>query len=143
MSVMSSSLALSRPLHLEDGRCLRTLADAGELVLSLTPEEQAQPRWQAVVSELIGEIRSGEPDHVPAVTDQIARALTEPPFGSVRLADSAPAPLPAAIPLPAQAPDIAPRAESQPRRYAVIAGSEFLSILAVVLTTGVMLLGRP
>jgi hypothetical protein len=150
MSVMSSSLALSRPLLLEDGRCLRTLADAGELVLSLTPEEQAQPRWQAVVSELIGEIRSGEPDHVPVVTDQIARALSEPPFGSVRLADSAPASLPAAIPLPAAAPDIAPRAapdiapraESQPR-YAVIAGCEFLSILAVVLTTGVMLLGRP
>jgi len=41
---MFTSLALSRPLTLEDGRCLRTLADAGEMVLSLTPDEQAQAR---------------------------------------------------------------------------------------------------
>ena len=146
---MTSSLALSRPLVLEDGRCLRTLADAGELVLSLDPEEQAQPRWQAVASELIGEIRNGRPDHVPAITDRIARALSEPPLGSVRLADSAAPPRPAAASMlaaaapvvalpvvasPPAAPMGAAPAASITSRYALTAGSEFLSILAVILT---------
>jgi len=139
---MSSGLALSRPLLLEDGRCLRTLADAGELVLSLTLEEQAQPRWQAVVGALIFEIRNdqSDQDHVAVTTDQLARALSEPPFGSVRLAESAAAPLSDALPVPVP---VAPPARSESSaRFSVIAGSEFLSILAVVLAAGVMLLGR-
>jgi len=152
---MTSSLALSRPLVLEDGRCLRTLADAGELVLSLDPEEQAQPRWQAVASELIGEIRNGRPDHVPAITDRIARALSESPLGSVRLVDSAAPPKPAVASMPAAASMLAaaapvvalPVVASPPAapmgaapvasitsRYALTASSEFLSILAVILT---------
>jgi len=160
MSVMFTSLALSRPLTLEDGRCLRTLADAGEMVLSLTPDEQAQARWQAVVGALIFEIRSDQEDqgHVAAVTDQVARALSEPPFGSVRLVDSTAAPLSPTLPFSAPvplsaaspAPVTAPRPASAPAstltaerasRSGVIAGCEFLSILAVVLTTGMMLLG--
>ena len=143
---MSSGLALSRPLLLEDGRCLRTLADAGEMLLCLTTEEQAQPRWQAVVGALIFEMRNdqSDQDHVAATTDQLARALSEPPFGSVRLADSAAAPLAVAVSLPAVSLPAAPPPQSErPARFGVIAGCEFLSILAVVLTAGVMLLGRP
>lgn len=139
---MSTSSVLSRPLLLEDGRCLRTVADASEIVLGLTPDEQAQPRWQAVVAALISEIRSDQAEPVPAITDQIARALSEPPFGSVRLANGAATSLPAATAVPAAAPAPAARAESPPR-FGVIAGCEFLSILAVVLTTGVILLALP
>src|SRR5262245_12963607 len=117
---MSPGEALSRPVLLSDGRCLRTLADVGNLVLSLKPEEQAQPRWKSLVDVLIAEIRSGQPDDLPVVTSQIERALIEAPFGSVHLAAAGPA-----------QPSIEPASY-----YGTVSSSEFLSILAVGLLAG-------
>jgi hypothetical protein len=119
--------ALSRPLLLADGRCLRTLADAGKMIVSLGLDEQAQPRWQALAQTLIAEIRTGQTDHVAVITAQIERALSEPPFGSVRLAERK------AL---AHSVDRAPD-------YGAVASSEFLSILAVALTAGMIALALP
>jgi hypothetical protein len=127
---MSSSLALCRPLLLEDGRSLRTLADVGDLILHLTPEEQAQPRWQALVQALIEAIKSQQDDRLSSITDQTERTLREPPFGSVRLA-------------PGLAAVVSEERTSEERASSigVIAGSELLSIVAVGLTAGVIALG--
>ena len=121
---MSSLTSLPRPLLLADGRCLRTIVDAGNMVLGLTPEEKAQPRWQAVTNNLISAINSGRSDQAHVIAWQLERALTEPPLGSVRLA-------------PAVAPARAPLAH----RFGAIASSEFLSLLAVGMITGVIVLG--
>src|SRR5262245_59876482 len=127
---MSSSLALRRPLLRADGRSLRTLADVGDLILHLTPEEQAQPRWQALVQALIEAIKSQQDDRLSSITDQTEHTLREPPFGSVRLA-------------PSLAGDVSDERTSEQRASSigVIAGSELLSIVAVGLTAGVIALG--
>jgi hypothetical protein len=123
---MSTGTSLPRPLLLDDGRCLRTLADAGNMVLGLTPEEKEQPRWRAVTGNLITAINSGRSDQISLVTWQIERALTEPPTGSVRLA--------AAIPS---------QPSARARILATTASSEALSLLAVGLVAGLFALALP
>ena len=120
---MSTGTSLPRPLLLDDGRCLRTLADAGNMVLGLTPEEKEQPRWRAVTGNLITAINSGRSDQISLVTWQIERALTEPPIGSVRLAAAVPSKPPPRV-----------------RTSATTACSEVLSLLAVGLTAGLIAL---
>jgi hypothetical protein len=44
---------LLRPIKLEDGRTLRTLADAHDVILQLPEKELRRPKWQALVSLLL------------------------------------------------------------------------------------------
>jgi hypothetical protein len=48
---------LLRPIRLEDGRTIRTLADAHDLILQLPEEELRTPQWQALVDLLLSATR--------------------------------------------------------------------------------------
>ena len=139
---MRPDAALSRPLFLSDGRCLRTLADARKMVLTLTPEEQAQPRWQALVQALITDLKTDDADHVATLTSQLEQALSEPPFGSVRLAQKALA-APDNEASVIEASVIEATGIKRPPDYGVVTSSELLSLLAVGLLSGMIALALP
>jgi hypothetical protein len=44
---------LLRPIRLEDGRTIRTLADAHEVILQLPEKELRRPKWQALAGLLL------------------------------------------------------------------------------------------
>jgi len=44
---------LLRPIRLEDGRTIRTLADAHNVILELPEKELRRPQWQALVGLLL------------------------------------------------------------------------------------------
>jgi hypothetical protein len=44
---------LLRPIRLEDGRIIRTLADAHDVILQLPEKELRRPQWQALVGLLL------------------------------------------------------------------------------------------
>jgi hypothetical protein len=44
---------LLRPIRLEDGRTIRTLADAHDVILDLPEKELRRPKWQALVGLLL------------------------------------------------------------------------------------------
>jgi hypothetical protein len=44
---------LLRPIRLEDGRTIRTLADAHDVILQLPEKELRRPKWQALVGLLL------------------------------------------------------------------------------------------
>jgi hypothetical protein len=48
---------LLRPIRLEDGRIIRTLADAHEAILQLPEKELRRPQWQALVDLLLSATR--------------------------------------------------------------------------------------
>jgi hypothetical protein len=48
---------LLRPIRLEDGRTIRTLADAHNAILQLPEEELRRPQWQALVELLLSATR--------------------------------------------------------------------------------------
>lgn len=83
---MSWSSRMSKPLVLEDGRILRTLADARAMVLALPEREQTTRRWQMLAGLLLNAAKAGHDGLTGVATSQIERVLSEPPFGSVVLA---------------------------------------------------------
>jgi hypothetical protein len=44
---------LLRPIRLEDGRTIRTLADTHDVILQLPEKELRKPQWQALVGLLL------------------------------------------------------------------------------------------
>jgi hypothetical protein len=44
---------LLRPIRLEDGRSIRTIADAHDVILQLPDKELRRPKWQALVGLLL------------------------------------------------------------------------------------------
>jgi hypothetical protein len=47
---------LLRPIRLEDGRTIRTLADAHDVILQLPEKELRRPQWQALVGLLLSAV---------------------------------------------------------------------------------------
>jgi hypothetical protein len=71
---MSWKKELPQPIRLKDGRELRTLSDAGELILRLPDTLQANPKWTYATELLMQAARSGEKTHIADACAQLMRA---------------------------------------------------------------------
>jgi hypothetical protein len=49
---------LLRPIRLEDGRTIRTLADARDVILQLPEKKLRRPQWQALAGLLLSAVAS-------------------------------------------------------------------------------------
>ena len=76
---------LTKPLPLTDGRVLRTLDDAEQMILLLSVSERATSPWQRAAGMLKVAVLTGRDDHVSLATSQVELALNTSPFGSVLL----------------------------------------------------------
>jgi hypothetical protein len=76
---------LRRPLHLSDGRSLRTLDDARAFIASLPERDSRHDKWQGLRSLLFSAAQSNNAAMVAIVTDRLAEALRSPPFTVARL----------------------------------------------------------
>jgi hypothetical protein len=82
---MSLRTRLSKPLFLSDGRCLRTIGDAIEVVLEMPEQALAAPAWAQVPDPLKTACFSGQDDDAARATAQLEAALNTSPFGELRL----------------------------------------------------------
>jgi hypothetical protein len=74
LSVVSWSSALTFPITLRDGRGLRTLGDAGELISSFDVGRERHS-WNQYAAELLMKAAEDD-DMIEAATVQVLRALT-------------------------------------------------------------------
>jgi hypothetical protein len=84
---MSLRTRLSKPLFLSDGRCLRTIGEAIEVVLETPEQALTAPAWVAVPDLLKTACFSGHDDDAAHATGQLEAALSASPFGDVRLVE--------------------------------------------------------
>ena len=84
---MSLRTRLSKPLFLSDGRCLRTIGEAIEVVLEMPEHALAAPVWTRVPDPLKTACFSGHDDDVAHATAQLEAALRASPFGELRLVE--------------------------------------------------------
>jgi len=84
---MSLRTRLSKPLFLSDGRCLRTVGDAIEVVLEMPNQALDASEWRQVPRLLKAACFSGHNDDAARATSRLEAALSTAPFGDVRLAD--------------------------------------------------------
>jgi len=84
---MSLRTRLSKPLFLSDGRCLRTVGDAIELVLEMPNHALDASEWTQVPRLLKAAFFSGHDDDAAHATSRLEAALSAAPFGDIRLAD--------------------------------------------------------
>jgi hypothetical protein len=78
---------LRHPITLADGRTLRTLSDARDMVLSLPQKDQLLQKWQRLADLLMRTARADNASLTAVTTAQIEETLRWPPYGTVRLAD--------------------------------------------------------
>lgn len=78
---------MSKPLFLSDGRCLRTIGEAIEVVLETSEQALTAPAWVAVPDLLKTACFSGHDDDAAHATGQLEAALSASPFGDVRLVE--------------------------------------------------------
>ena len=69
------SRKLPRPIYLNDGRTIGTLAAARDLMLSLSPLRQSDRHWQDAAALLLQAAHIGRLDPVRDAGAQVARAL--------------------------------------------------------------------
>ena len=69
------SRKLPRPIYLNDGRTIGTLAAARDLMLSLSPLRQSDRHWQDAAELLLQAARIGRLDPVRDAGVQLSRAL--------------------------------------------------------------------
>jgi hypothetical protein len=79
---------LRHPIHLADGRILRTLADAHDMVLSLSERVQRMPKWQQLASLLMAASKANNFSLTAVVTGQIEETLKWAPHSTARLVDT-------------------------------------------------------
>lgn len=72
---MSWSDPLASPITLRDGRVLRTLKDAGELLICFSEDIQAHAWVQYAAQLLVAAAKSGRPVGIEQATLQVQRAL--------------------------------------------------------------------
>ena len=66
----------TEPIRLSDGRSIVTLAQARDLILSLTDAQQQRPFWSYAVVLLLAAADSGEASDIQDAVRQLLRALT-------------------------------------------------------------------
>ena len=84
---MSWASRLRHPIHLADGRTLKTLSDARDMILALPENEQRDRKWQRLADLLLAAANSGNADFIAILTGDIEETLRRPSFGTARLAD--------------------------------------------------------
>lgn len=84
---MSWASRLRHPIHLADGRTLKTLSDARDMILVLPEKDQRDQKWQRLADLLLAAANSGNANLIAVLTGKIEETLRHPPFGTVRLAD--------------------------------------------------------
>jgi hypothetical protein len=84
---MSLRTRLSKPLVMSDGRSLRTVGDAIEVVLEMPNHALAASEWTQVPRLLKAACFSGDDDDAARATSRLEAALSAAPFGNARLAD--------------------------------------------------------
>jgi hypothetical protein len=77
---------LRKPIHLKDGRTIKTLSDAKYFFLSLPARDQQLPKWQRLAGLLASAAKTSHPELLSMVTDRLEDALKHPPFTIARLA---------------------------------------------------------
>jgi hypothetical protein len=76
---------LRRPLHLSDGRTLKTLDDARAFVGSLPERERQYDKWISLSALLLSAAQSDNPAMVAIVTNRLSDALRLAPYTIARL----------------------------------------------------------
>jgi hypothetical protein len=66
---------LRKPLHLTDGRTIRTIADARDMILALPDRDQARPQWQSLDGLLVSAAHSANPTLIASITNRLRDAL--------------------------------------------------------------------
>lgn len=72
---MTWSRKLPRPIYLNDGRTIGTLAAARDLMLSLSPQRQNDPHWLDAAALLLQAARVGRLKPVGEAGAQVSRVL--------------------------------------------------------------------
>lgn len=72
---MPWSSPLTTPITLKDGRTLRTLRDACDMLVGLNDRSQANPWCQYAAELLLAAAETGEPKAIEDATVQTRRAL--------------------------------------------------------------------
>jgi hypothetical protein len=83
---------LDKVIRLEDGRTIKTLADARDVILGLPEQEQQRPQWQALAGLLVSAVNSENPDllaiastRLEVMLQRLAETAKKPPTLSVRV----------------------------------------------------------
>jgi hypothetical protein len=69
------SRRLTKPIYLNDGRTIGTLAAARDLMLSLSQRRQSDPHWQDAAALLLNAARIGRHEPIREAAVQVSRAL--------------------------------------------------------------------
>jgi hypothetical protein len=82
---------LAKPIRLDDGRTIATLAGARSLLLSLPERDQQRPRWQRLAGLLLSAADADDAGLTAAATARLEAALGEPPhIAGIMLATARP-----------------------------------------------------
>jgi hypothetical protein len=80
------NVRLRKPIHLKDGRTIKTLSDAKYFLLSLPARDQQLQKWQRLSTLLASAAKTNNPKLLSMVTHGLEDALKHPPFTIARLA---------------------------------------------------------
>jgi len=78
---------LRKPIRVEDGRTIKTLSDARDMILALPEKDQRGQKWQRLADLLLAAANSGNADLIAVLTGNIEEALRRPPFTTARLVE--------------------------------------------------------
>src|SRR5262249_41666067 len=84
---MSEHVFLAKPLTLADGRRVRTVEDAQQMIRHLPPRERVELRWQLVSAALLAASTTRRSDYLLVASAHLEDTLLSEPIGSVQLAD--------------------------------------------------------
>jgi hypothetical protein len=79
---------LRKPIALRDGRIIRTIADARDLIAALPDKDQRRPQWQSLAALLVSAAQSGNATLIALVTDRLRETLAS--HGNVSVVDELP-----------------------------------------------------
>jgi hypothetical protein len=71
---------LRHPIDLDDGRVLRTLADARDMIHSLPERDQREDIWQKLAVLLMSAAQADNSSLTAIITHRIQETLRRPPF---------------------------------------------------------------
>ena len=84
---MHWSARLAAPIHLADGRVLRTLSDVRTMLLKLPDDEQTWWKTNTIADLIIRAARANSAELTAVVSSRIEELLRYPPFLSARIVD--------------------------------------------------------
>jgi hypothetical protein len=70
------NVRLERPVRLPDGRTIKTLSDAREVILELSEKDQRRPQWQALAGLLLSAANAESRDLLAIANARLEVMLT-------------------------------------------------------------------